>query len=73
MLPVNILRVPVCQLISRSILDDAASVEEGFEPPCDGVVGVVLYPVGCKTGGPVIFIQALMAQVLASDIIQKRL
>jgi hypothetical protein len=40
------------------ILDDAAANGEDYEPPCDGVAGVVLAPGG---------IQTLIAQVLVAE------
>jgi hypothetical protein len=33
-----------------------------YKPPCEGVVGVVLYPISCVTGDPATNAQALIAQ-----------
>lgn len=42
-------------------LDDAAI---GYEPPCDGVVGVVLVPTNCASGSS----QIVVAQMLVSEV-----
>lgn len=39
---------------------------EDYEPPCDGSVAVILYPVNCTTGGPNLAAQALIAQALVT-------
>ena len=48
------------------IYADALENGEAYEPPCTGVVGVVLYPTNCETDQ--IKAQALVAQVLISQV-----
>lgn len=47
------------------ILADAEANGESFTPPCDGVVGVILYPVDCTDEG--IAGQVLIGQVLVTE------
>lgn len=49
-----------------AIYADALASGEAYEPPCDGAVGVVLYPVAC--GGEAVKAQVLVAQVLISQV-----
>lgn len=49
-----------------AILADAAANGEGYTPPCDGFVAVILYPVSCSNPDGIVA-QALIAQALVSS------
>jgi hypothetical protein len=49
----------------NEMLAAAYASGEGFEPDCDGVVAVILYPVGCDADG--IAGQVLIGQALVTD------
>jgi hypothetical protein len=49
----------------QALIADALANGEGFEPPCDGVVGVLVYPVQCQDPTKVAG-QVLVAQMLVS-------
>jgi hypothetical protein len=49
-----------------AIYNEALESGEGFEPECDGVVGIVLYPTNCETDQ--VKAQVLVAQILVSQI-----
>jgi hypothetical protein len=51
----------------NAMLAAALLAGEGYEPPCNGSVAVILYPVDCATGGPDIAAQALIAQALVTE------
>lgn len=38
-------------LAGQCMLDEALKVKDTYEPPCDGVAGVIAYPVGCSCAG----------------------
>jgi len=50
----------------NAMLAAAGIFGEGYEPPCDGKVAVVLYPVECPDGDTIVA-QALIAQALVTD------
>ncbi len=49
------------------LLDAAWLYGEGYEPPCDGVVPVIIYPVGCGDDTSLVG-QVLVAQMLVTEL-----
>jgi hypothetical protein len=48
----------------QEILDAALAYVGEYEPPCDGIVGVIIYPVDCNSSAPQ---QNLVAQMLVTE------